>query len=1042
MKLPALAIRRPVFMTIIFVIITLFGMIAYWRLPVDLMPDMSMPMLTVSTAYTGVGPQEIEELVTVPMERALSSTPGLEEISSTSSEGSSQIRLAFTWGTDLDEAADEVRTRIDRSRASLPEDASTPTIFKFDTSAMPILFLGVSSAMDPGELREFIDKQLLYRFERIPGVASAQVWGGLQRQIHVELDRNKIHALRISPTTVINALRRENLNEPAGEVVEGDFETLMTTEGQFRSLDELQRTMVARRQGNPIYVADIAKVEDGFQEVRNLVRINGEPGIRMAVIKQSGANTVTVAAGALDEVERINRDFPQLRITVISDSSKFIKDAVSNLGDAAIMGSILAVLVLLLFLRNIRSTLVIAITIPLTVIATFALMFFAGFTLNTITFGGLALGVGMLVDNAIVVLENIFRHRQAGTEPKEAARKGTSEVGLAIVASTLTTVVVFVPVVFMTGIAAVMFQQMAWVVTFAQVASLLIALTLLPLLASRMVRVEEPDPRRWAYKVIHGGKELLDRLDAAYARGIGWSLRHRLIVISGSLAIFLGSLLLIPLIGFELQPETDEGEVSIDIQLAEGTRLEVTDAIGRRVEDIVRNRVPEATRVLTEIGSAGGFRSANTNTVNVRVTLSPQAERQRSSQEIAQALRPELARIPGVITRVRSAGQMFGMMMGRGMGGSGLSLDIRGFDIQETYALAVELKRLMEDTPGVSDATISRTPGRPENKIQIDREKAAALGLSVSDVATTIRTSVAGTRAGMYREKGDEYEILVRFMESDRLSNADVQAIPLQTPQGSVIPLSTVVSFERKEGPISISRKDQQRVITVNGNLDGTRDMGSVTTELQQKIQSLNISPEMAVVFSGASQDQAETFRLLAVGLLLAIVLVYGAMAAEFESFKYPFIIMFALPLAAIGVVLTLFITDTTFSMQAFIGAIMLVGIAVNNAIVLIDCVLQLWRDQGMGLVDSLVLGGRRRLRPILMTTLASALGLIPMALGLGEGGELQAPMARVLIGGLMSSTLITLFLLPTLFLTMELGFRRRREVVMPAGAGSEATGD
>ena len=1033
MNLTALAIRRPVFITVVFLIVTLLGAISFMQLPVDLMPDVSFPTLSVQVSYAGVGPEEMEELVSIPLERTLASTPGLEEMTSTSSEGSSRLRLSFAWGTDLAAASDEVRARLDRVRGGFPEDAGTPTVFKFDVSQFPIMFMGVSGEMDPRELREFTDRQLQYRFERIDGVAQADIWGGLSREIHVNLDRSKMHALRINPNQVMAALRRENVNEPVGQVEEGDFEVLMRTQGEYVSLDEIRRTMVTRRGGSPLYIEDIAEVEDSHQEIRNLVRVNGKPGLRMGVWKQSGANTVDVAKEVQKEIDRINQDFPQIHVSSIIDTSTFIESAVANVRNAALYGSILAVFILLLFLRNFRSTLVVAISIPISVVATFGLMYFYGFTLNIVTFGGLALGVGVLVDNAIVVLENIFRHRQEGIERKEAARKGTREVALAITASTLTTIVVFLPVIFMSGVAGIMFQQLAWVVSFSLFSSLLVSLTLVPLLSSRFVRVREPDPSSLLYGLVHRMALGLEALDKTYAKGVGWSLRHPGLIIFVTLVVLLSSSLLLPFIGVELEPQTDEGDVRIDLELARGTRLEVTDQMALRAEEIIQERVPEARNVMVEVGSAGGWRSGGSSAAAINLSLVPQAERMRGSQEIARALQPDFGRLPGVISRIRAGGGGRMMRMGQG-GGDRLSLDLRGYDIIQSSALAVRIKRLMESIEGVSDARISRSAGRPESQIIIDRDKASSMGLSVSDIATTIETSVGGTTATYFREGGEEYEILVRYQEADRLSGEDVSAIPIQTPGGLVVPLQSLVRFERTEGPLSIERKDQQRVVTVSANLSGTRDMGSIVGELQGELSSLDVPPDLAIVFSGEWEEQQEAFFYLQLSFFLAVVLVYLVMAAQFESFRYPFLIMFSLPLASIGVVLALFLTDTTFNMQAFVGVIMLVGIAVNNAIVMVDYILQLQRDHGFSLVDSLVMGGRRRLRPILMTTLTTVLGLTPMALGLGEGSELQSPMARVLIGGLISSTLITLFLVPTLFLTMErVRFGRRQEELDPA---------
>jgi hydrophobic/amphiphilic exporter-1 (mainly G- bacteria), HAE1 family len=1053
MSLPELALRRPVFITVIFLIVCIVGAVSFTRLPVDLMPDVTFPTMSVQTTYGNVGPEEIEELITVPLERALASTPGLEQMTATASEGNSNIRLSFSWGTDLDSAADEVRTRVDRARGQLPEDAGLPSISKFDVNAQPVVYLGVSGSLEDRALRTFVEDEIVYRLERIPGVAQAQMGGGLSREIHVLLDRGKLNALRLTPAQVINGIRRESVNEPVGQVIEGDFETLMRTEGEYHSLAEIERTVVARREGRPIYVGDVASVEDAFQEVRNLTRVNGEPGIRLGIVKQSGANTVEVARDVLEEIERINRELPQVRIGVISDSSEFIRQSVANVRDAALYGSLLAVLILLLFLRNLRSTLVIAVAIPISVIGTFALMYFYGFTLNTITFGGLALGVGVLVDNSIVVLENIFRHRQDGLQPRDAAQTGSSEVATAITASTLTTIVVFLPIIFISGIAGLVFSQLAWVVSFALFCSLFVALTLVPLLSSRLVRVQEPAQGSWSHALIHPMTVMLDRLDGAYAHAVGWALRHRATVILLTLAVFLSSLALIPMIGFELQPQTDEGEVQINVNLPEGSRLEATDAVARQVEALVEENVPETRAVLSEIGSTGNNYRGGTSpsNVSIRLTLAPRSERNRTSQEIADSLRPLLAGIPGVSATARSNANQASRIMSRitsgGGGGGGrnntgndrLSVDIRGYDLGKSFDLALQVRRMMESTEGISDASVDRGTGRPEAQVRIDRTRAAVLGMSVADIAATLSTSVGGTTATQFRDAGDEYPVVVRFREADRQTRGDVLAIPVLTPNGEVVPLASVASMNRTEGPSSIQRKDQERTVTVSANLDGTRDLGSIVFDLQERMRDLDTGPETTLVFTGEWEEQAEAFRSVLLSVVLAVILVYLVMAAQFESFRYPMLIMFSLPLSVIGVAVALFLTHTTANLQAGIGMIMLIGIVVNNAIVLVDYVLQLTRTHGLDLVDALVTAGRRRLRPILMTTLTTVLGLVPMALGLGEGGELQAPMGRVIIGGLLSSTAITLFLIPVLFLTLERATQRKPAPDLPGRLASPA---
>ncbi len=1019
MKLASSAIHRPIMTAVFYMVIIILGAIAFMRLPIDLMPDVSFPAITVRTNYAGVGPEEIEKLITEPIERALGSAPGIEEITSDSSEGSSSVRVNFVWGTDLAEAADEIRTRIDRVRGALPDDADPPVLYKFDISQFPILFLSVSGDMDPRDLRYFVEDQIQYRLERAPGVAAVNLRGGLRRQIHVNLNRERLQSMRLRTEQVLTALRRENVQLPAGNVYEGDFEIPLRTQGEYSNMQEIEETVVALRNGVPVRIKDIATVEDTHEEIRDYTRVDGKPGIRLSVNKQSGSNTVTVAREVRAEIERINRDFKNIKVDVTMDSSKYIENSIRSVRQAAVFGSILAVVVLLLFLRNIRSSMIIAVAIPISVIGTFALMYFYGFTLNTITFGGLALGVGMLVDSAIVVLENIFRHREAGLERKEAAILGTREVGPAIIASALTTVVVFLPVVFMSGMSGVMFKQLAYVVSFSLLCSLVVALTLVPVLCSKFIRVREPNEKSIVYKFVHFGGMLLDRLDGGYQGAIHWALDHRKTVLIGTIMLFGGTLLLLPLIGVELSPETDEGEVRLSYELPPGSTLENSDAVARRLEGIVKSSIPEAGHVMTEVGSGGGgWGGGGVASGSVRVVLKEKAQRKRTSQEIANSLRPQLSQMSGVRVRARAGGS-FRIMRMTSSTEERLSVEVRGHDLDRAYDLALQVRRIMETIPGVTDALISQSEGRPENQIKIDRTKASALGLSVSEIANTLQTTIGGTRATMYREGGDEFDIFVRYGEADRKNLAGVMDTPIQTPSGDVVPLGSLVVLQPAEGPIEIERKNNERNIIVSANL-ADRDLGSVVKDLQYRLSELAVPLDFAVLLGAEYEEQQRAFRDLILSMVLAIVLVYLVMVAQFESFRDPLIIMFSIPLGLVGVVLTLILTNTTFNMQGFIGAIMLAGIVVNNAIVLVDYTNLLRREHNYSLRQAIEVGGRRRLRPILLTTLTTVLGLLPMALGFGEGSELQVPMARVVIGGLLSSTLITLIFIPTIYMMVE----------------------
>jgi HAE1 family hydrophobic/amphiphilic exporter-1 len=1028
MSLAAASVRRPITTIMAFLIVILLGGIAFLHLPVDLMPQLTYPTLTVRTLYPNVGPQEIEDLITRPVEEAVSAIAGVKQISSSSSEGQSSVRVAFTWGTDLDAAADEVRSRVDRIRASLPDDAEAPTVYKFDLASFPILFLGVSSpTMGPIDLREFTEERIERRLERVPGVASVDVRGGLRRQIQVNLDRDKMLALNLSADRITRLLDQENLNLPAGKVEKGNLDVFLRTVGEYKAAPEVGQTVVAVRDGKPIYLRDIAQVKDGVEEVTSLTRINGEPGIRLSINKQSGANTVEVAEGVRAEVERIRKDFPNIQITTIIDTSEYIRNAIDNVRSSALLGGILAIVVLLFFLRSGRSTFVIATAIPISIVATFALIYFTGYTLNIMTFGGLALGVGMLVDNAVVVLENVFRKREEGSDAVESSVVGTQEVAMAITASTLTTMAVFLPIVFMEGISGVMYKQLAVVVAFALFASLAVALTLIPVLSANVLkRGKAHSKRTWLHPLYTRSERLLTGMENRYRAGIAWALAHRKLIIFGTLGLFAASLTLIPFIGSELMPKADEGEVRVDAQMAVGTRLALMDTTFRQIEKIVKRNVPEAESILTNIGG-GGWHGDAGNTGDMRISLVPESQRTRSSAEIAGDLRQQLADIPGVIIRTREGSGLFLLRIAFGGGSEALEADIRGFDLTEGYKLAEKVQKALETVPGISDARISRDPGRPERVIRINRNKIARLGLSMNQVANIIETNVAGSKATVLRREGREYDVFVRLAQTDREVLKDIDQVSLVSASGQSVPLKSVIDVKYATGPVVIDRKDQERVVSVYANVAG-RDLGSVVADARQALRGIDVPPGFAITFGGEYEDQQKAQNALFIALVLAVLLVYMVMAAQFENLLDPFVVMFSIPMASIGVLLTLWLTGTTFNIQSYIGMVMLAGIVVNNAIVLVDYTNLMRRRDGLPLIEAVIESGRRRLRPILMTTSTTVLGLIPLAIGLGEGSEMQTPMARVVVGGLVTSTLITLFLVPVVYTTLAEWQAKRAE--------------
>jgi len=1041
--LAALAVRRPVATVMFFLIVVLLGAISFWRLPVDLMPELTYPTLTLRTDYPNVGPQEVEDLITRPLEEAVAAIAGVEQITSSSAEGQSVVRVAFTWGTDLDTAADEVRARIDRIRSALPDGSEPPQLFKFDLSSFPVLFLGVySDSLDEVELRQFTEERIERRLERVPGVAAVEVRGGLRRQIRVDLDRDRMLSLGLSADRVTRLLQQENLNRPAGKVEEGNLDLFLRTVGEYRTAAEIGATVVAVREGSPIYLRDVADIREGVEEVTSLVRINGEPGIRVAISKQSGANTVEVARAALAEAERINLDYPQVKLLTIIDSSEYIEQAIANVRNAAVIGGLLAVVVLLLFLRSGRSTLVIATAIPISVIATFALIYFAGYTLNIMTFGGLALGVGMLVDNAVVVLENIFRRREAGDGPKVSAIEGTREVALAITASTLTTMSVFLPILFMEGVSSVMYRQLAVVVAFALFASLTVALTLIPMLSNLLLSRGPAHGRSRSplvNRLFTTSERWLEGLENGYSRSLGRALAHRGQVVLGSVALLALSLLLLPYIGSELMPKTDEGEVRIDGEMAVGTRLDVVDDAFRQLEKIVDKEVPERKSTLTYLGG-GGWRPSGQHTGNLRISLVDQSERSRSSQQIAEDLRDKVAAVPGITARTREGSGLFLLRIAFGGGDEGLAVEIYGDDLDTGYRLAERVRGALEGVAGVSDVRLSRDPGRPERVITVDREKIARLGLSMSQVAGIVETNLAGTRATVLRRGGREFDIFVRLAEPDREDLAALDRVTLVSARGDTVPLSSVVTVASSRGPVIVERKDQERVIYVSANVAG-RDLGSVAEDVRAALRQIEVPDGFAVNLGGEYEEQQKAQRALGISMILALLLVYMVMAAQFENLLDPFVVMFSIPMALIGVLVTLWATGTTFNIQSYIGMVMLAGIVVNNAIVLVDYINLLRRRDRMPLVEAVTESARRRLRPILMTTLTTVLGLIPLAIGLGEGSELQSPMARVVIGGLATSTLITLYLVPAVYTGFAAWQERRAEERegRAEGAGEEA---
>lgn len=1014
MNIAGFAVKRPVLTIMCSCLVLLLGLVSLSRLPLDLFPDMTRPVITISTTYDDAGPEDVEDTVTKKIEEAVSAVEGVKKVTSVSQEENSSVYVEFEWGADLDAATNDIRDRLDRIIKNLPDDVDRPNIRKFNTDNIPILFLGIESNMDMLKTTKMIEDQIIYRFERLPGVGEFGLHGEHVRQIQVNLDNDKIMALKLDIKDIEQKIKQNNLNYSAGSVDDGSFEINMRTFGEFKSLEDLCKTAVAAAaDGSIVRLDQIAEIIDTKEKKSRIAYVNGKPGVLAIVRKRSGYNTVTVAREVMAEVERVNHDFPQIHIIQIVNNATYIEDAVKNVSQTALQGVWLAVLVLLLFLRNVRSTLIITISIPLSIIGTFALIYFAGFTLNMMTIGGLALGIGMLVDNSIVVLENITRHRDLGAGGTAAAVEGTQEVTAAIVASTLTTLVVFLPLVFIRGMAGILFQEFSSVVAFSLLCSLIVAVTVVPMIAARVIKPSGAGSGKgFRKKFFTFSGKMLDALDLGYKHLIDIVLNHRIKTCLIVAALLAGAIFLVKYVGTELMPVTDEGRVRISVELDEGTRLENTKDFMLIIDRIVQDTVPECRTRLTHVGDGG------THKGTIRMTLLDLKERKRSSEQVADALRKVLLNMPGAKIRVKAEGSR--ISGSSGAEDESIQVKIRGFKIDTAYNICHQVEEALSDIEGVTDARVSQDKGAPEDKIILDREKIDSVKVSVDAIAKTLRTIVAGVVSCKFRQGGDESDILIKIKDADRMNSSDILDQIVLNRDGKPIVLRNIAAVQRGKAPTQISRENRERTMTVLVNISG-RPLGDVVEDIRKRIDSTIVMPPgFSYYISGDYEEQEETFRELLFSLIMAILLVYMVMASQFESFLHPLVVMFSVPLSVIGVVLVLLLTGTTFNMQSFIGCIMLAGIVVNNAILLVDQTNQNRTKHHLPIREALEEAGRTRLRPILMTTLTTLLGLAPMALGLGSGGETQAPLARAVIGGLSSSTLITLLIIPVVYSLLE----------------------
>jgi hydrophobic/amphiphilic exporter-1 (mainly G- bacteria), HAE1 family len=1016
MKLSEFSVNRRVTIFIITILIIILGGISLSRLGLEMFPDMDYPVISIVTTYYGASPQDVEEAITEPLETAIASVKNIKKIKSESLENASLIMVEFNWGTNLDFAAQDLRDAVDPMTDYLPDDSDKPLVMKFNLSQMPILMYGVTGDEDPYHLRKVLEDEVSSKLKHLKGVASVMIYGGdvLEKQIIV--DKDKIEQYKISIDEIVQIVAAGNLNMSAGHIQKRKDEFLLRTMAQYKSMEEIENLPIKLTQtGKVIYLKDVAKVQDGYKERRNESRTNKLPTAMLMISKESGANTLTVTSTVKKELKVIEAEFKEnLVFHEVMDMglpiSKVTSGAVSNL----IFGGILAIAIMFLFLRNWRPTLAISLAIPISVIATFVPIFLAKFTLNIMTLGGLALGVGMLVDNSIVVIENIYRHLEMGKTKFEAAKVGAGEVAMAITASTLTTIAVFFPMIFAEGMTGILVRGLALTVAFSLAASLFVSLTIVPVIASVLFRKAKDRPK------IDKSEAFFEIIKHRYSKLLNWCLSHKTatLLLVGLLFILTLVIPFTGLIGTEFMPQRDVPFMVMNVKMPTGTPLDESDIVISQLEDITMN-TEGVMNVMVMIGPMSDAQAmadpTNPQEVNesqVFIRLHQQADRDITYQEIQERIREKLPYVEGAEFNFMTTEEMMG-----GGQAKPIEISVFGKDIDKLKEISDRLMVRIAEVENVSDLVSSMKEGKPEYHIVIDKDKAFQYGLTAAQIASSIKTASLGSLCGIYRKGGEEIDILVRLDEEKRNSFEDIMHLSIISPMGFSVPLNQIAHLESAQGPRKISHEKQTRKVLISAGVTGTNDMGGTVKKIQLAVADIleELPPGYFVDFGGAYEDMQEAFLTLAGAMLLAVILVYSVMASQFESFRQPLIVMFTMPLAVIGVMLILAFTGTTLSVASFVGVIILAGIVVNNGIVLIDHMNQL-RLQGMAKFDAILQGGADRIRPVLITALTTMGGMLPMAIAGGEGSELKSPMALTVIGGLLSATFLTLIVIPVIY--------------------------
>ena len=1035
MSLYSSAVKKPVTTILVFVAVVIIGLFSLLKLPIDLYPDIDTNTIMVMTTYSGASSQDIEQNVTRPLENTLNSVEHLKHITSNSKENISIITLEFEYGYDIDVLTNSVRDKLDMVSSMLPDDAETPIIFKFSTDMIPIVLLSAQANESLPGLYKILDENVANTLARVDGVGTVSISGAPKREIHIYLDPARLEAYNLTAESVIQLVAAENKNVPGGTFDMGSDTYSLRVQGEFKDPTEMRDLVVGSKDGAVVRLSDVARIDDSVEERAQETYNNGQRGAMIIVQKQSGANSVEISNKIKKILPDIQKKLPSdVKLDYIVDTSDNIRNTINSLVETVEYALLFVVIVVFFFLGRWRATVIIALTIPISLIASFIYLLATGNTLNIVSLSALSISIGMVVDDAIVVLENVTTHIERGSDPKQAAVHGTNEVAISVIASTLTLIAVFFPLTLVTGMTGVLFRQLGWMVTIMMVISTAAALSLTPMLCSQLLRLQ-PVKGKLFTKFYGPIERFLDKLDDGFYHLLGLVVKHRWITTAGALIIFFGSMQLTKFIGSEFFPTSDNSRLGITLELPVGTRVEIAKDLTERIYKDWTKKYPEIDKFNYTVGQAStdntyaSMQSNGSHIISMNITLKPIKERTKSLTEVAALMREDLKKYPELDKYLVNVGGSRGGSMS---GQSTIDYEIYGYDFEKTDSVAQRLKRILSSVKGTADIRISRDNYQPEYQVDFDRQKLAIYGLNLTTAANALRNRINGSTASNFREDGDEYDIKVMYDPNHRQSIEDIENILLFNAQGKGVRLKEVGTVVERFNPPTIERKDRERIITVSTVVQD-RPMSDIIADAQPLIDKMEVPSGVSINLSGSYEDQQDSFRDLAMLAVLIIILVYIVMASQFESFTYPGIIMTSIMFAFSGVVLILWITGTNLNVMSMIGGIMLIGIVVKNGIVLIDYI-TLNRERGMSITKSVLHAGKSRMRPVLMTSLTTILGMVPMAVGTGEGAEMWRPMGVAVIGGLTFSTILTLLFVPTLYTIFAFnGVRRQRRKLQQA---------